>query len=724
MGILRLFLALLTIAYLLPLAARATESAPAETEPVQVQETVPQAAVSGPGLFFGLLHSHSNLSEGTEPAQDIFLRAAATEGLDFFALTDHSDSLDNPASLSDGTYSQDWAAGKAAAAAVTNPDFVGIFGFEMSWGNGLGHIGTFCTPGFVSWRQEGFSQFRNGLQNYYTALAGIPEAIGQFHHPGGLFGDFRDFAYWSPEADRNMALLEVGSPDYGNAYSFYDRALSQGWHVAPANNIPACRTVVYAQALTEAGIYEAIRQRRVYATEDTDLSIHYSMDGHLLGSRLKRWQLGDAADILVTLSDPTDAIGRVEVIGEKGISLASQDFEGQWATVEFPLPADQRYYYIKVTQPDADVAVTAPVWVETEEYAGIRGLTQKTDLPVQGQPVELELELYNQEAALLTVQKVDIYVDGFLHSTLAENTPLWQGSAVIPLSLTLDTPGRRNITVTVTADLGGALRQYTAYLSVSVRMPEMVTSLLVDGSHGNPERYAQLSALAVENNISIRIESAGITPEMLQNSSILLIPGPDVPFSEEFITMVREYLDYGGTVLMTDGNRESNRLLETLGSSLRFGEDNGEIRYLTEFNEASPWCANLLPGQLYRCSGSVSAAAEHWIVEGVLAAEGRIFAGSGPWLGDDALAEPKNLWDAPNANRRILKNILGSREAVIPLTAIADLRTAGDEQLCRIRGYVTATQHGAGGLLCGLHGKAGAEHVRPQRSVCISAPLL
>ena len=658
-----------------------------ETEPLEQEQ--PQSPATGWGLYFGLLHAHSDLSEGTVSAEDCF-RQADAEGLDFFALTDHSASFDNPDSLSDSTKSLRWAEGKTTAASATHDHFAAIFGFEMNWGNGLGHISTFCTPGFVSWRQEDYFPFRTGLQNFYAALSCMDTAIGQFNHPGSLLGDFRDFAYWSPEADRIMALLEVGNPDHPDAYRFYDRALELGWHVAPSNNDPACRTVVYAHSLTEEGIYDAIRNRRVYATEDTDLSIHYSMDGHSMGSRQKRWQLGESADLLVTLSDPTDAIGTVAVIGEGGISLASQVFDGQWATAEFTLPADQRYYYIRVTQSDGDVAVTAPVWVELEEYAGITSLVSKTQIPVPGQPMELALELYNRESALLTVEKIDIYVDGYLHQTLTETAALWQGSVTLPLSLTLNSPGRRNITVTVTADLGGAPRQYTAYLSLSLRLPETVTSLLVDGTHGNAESYAQLAALAVENNISIRTEYASVTPQMLENSSIFLIPGPRTAFSEEFIAMVRDYADYGGTLLLTQGNAESNRLLEALGSSLRFGEDSGEMQYLVDFHTGAFWCANLQEGQRYACSGTLHAPPEHWIVENALAAEGRIFAGCGPWLGDQALAEPKNIWQIPYANRTVVKNILGSSEVVVPLASIAALRTGQENQLYRIRGYVTA----------------------------------
>ena len=650
------------------------------------QEAVEEPVPKGPDLYFGTLHSHSSLSEGTADPEDCY--RAAAEGMDFFALTDHSDSFDDTGSLADGSTSPSWTAGKAAAAAATGTDFVGLFGFEMSWGNGLGHISTFCTPGFVTWRQEDFFAFREGLQNFYTALSAFPDAIGQFNHPGSLFGDFEDFDHRTEYADQTMALLEVKTADQPAAYSFYDRALAKGWHVAPVNNDPAGRTVIYAQSLTEEGLYAAIRSRRVYATEDTDLSIYYSMDGHQMGSRLKLWQLGEEANILVTLSDPTDAVGTVEVIGGNGVSLTQETYDGQWVTAEFTLPPDQTYYYIKVTQPDGDVAVTAPIWVEQEEYAGIRALVSKTALPVRGQPVELELEVYCREDAMLTLSQVDVFVDGDLYQSFPATQQLWLDSVILPISMTLEDPGQRNISVTVTADLGGAPRQYTANLSLHLRMPEMVTSVLIDGTHGGGGSFAQLSSLAVENNISVRRETVDITPEMLENTSILVLPGPEMPYDEEFIHRICAYVGYGGTLLFTDGNEHSNQLLTFLGSTLRFGENSGQIRYETGFTGSS-WCANLLPGQLYYSSGSVSALPESWIVEGVLAAEGRIFAGSGPWLSDTALAEPDNLWDAPNANRTIVKNILGSRKTVLPLSSIADLRSGEDGQLHRVRGYVT-----------------------------------
>lgn len=103
-------------------------------------------------VYFGQLHAHTNLSDGIGSVEEAFDYASKVENLDFFAVTDHSDSFDNAdagAIGADGrSISTGWAAGKQAAASVTNEDFVGLFGFEMTWPEDkqLGHISTFNTP--------------------------------------------------------------------------------------------------------------------------------------------------------------------------------------------------------------------------------------------------------------------------------------------------------------------------------------------------------------------------------------------------------------------------------------------------------------------------------------------------------------------------------------------------------------------------------------------------
>lgn len=46
-------------------------------------------------FYFGQLHAHSEISDGTGTAEEAFAHAYGAEHLDFFALTDHSNSFDN-----------------------------------------------------------------------------------------------------------------------------------------------------------------------------------------------------------------------------------------------------------------------------------------------------------------------------------------------------------------------------------------------------------------------------------------------------------------------------------------------------------------------------------------------------------------------------------------------------------------------------------------------------
>ena len=64
-------------------------------------------------FYFGQFHAHTNISDGTGTVEQAFAYARAVENLDFFAVTDHSNSFDNADSGAvdkDGmSVSQEWA---------------------------------------------------------------------------------------------------------------------------------------------------------------------------------------------------------------------------------------------------------------------------------------------------------------------------------------------------------------------------------------------------------------------------------------------------------------------------------------------------------------------------------------------------------------------------------------------------------------------------------------
>ena len=731
------------------------QSLPQESLPVEPLAEMPDLPAAsateseppGPGLYFGQLHAHSNLSDGSSRVSDLFLQARE-QGLDFFAVTDHSDSFDSHLSGcigADGAaVSRDWAAGKNAAAASTSNTFVGIYGYEMSWPHNMqiGHISAFSTPGFQSWMQEGYNTYNGALERYYNVLSSVPEAVGQFNHPGKQFGTFNAFTY-DAAADRVISLLEVGSGST-DAYRYYTKALDQGWHLAPSNNQVSCdgnwsnvRTVVYAGALTEEGIYEAIRDHRVYATEDTDLEILYSMDGYPMGSQLDLRHVGNHANIEVTLTDPTDsAIGLVEVVTAGGKTADKQSLSSSSGTLTFSLDPTLHYYYLRITQPDGDTAVTAPIWIDGEESLGIRDFSCETRVPVQEEPVSLCLTLFNEESADFEIDQLEIWADGVHVASLSAPSciPAHSELDIHPV-LSFRNVGVTQITVQLTGTLDGSTRAYDASFPLSFRLSPQVTGILADGSHQNAglDHLNILEDLAMDRHI--RLTTAVREPglEQLSGSRFLLVTAPAEPFSQTFLDSVREYAACGGSILLcgqaaaqdlsAHSATELNRLLSAIGASLRIRTDQAqdlilnagtpEKIYSDNLNPASPWCAQVTEDQVYRHhSGcTIDPGNGTWLVRGhsttsstvaddtdyvtLLACEelsggGTVFAAGSLFLSDEDLAEPKNIWDAPYANRTIGLSMLGIGGETLPLRSIREVRASESGTLVRIRGYVTA----------------------------------
>lgn len=702
--------------------------APQDTEPLLLTALPPEntADPPGPGLYFGQLHTHSAISEGTASPEELY-RLARENGLDFFAVTDHGDSFDGQSSARPGTegsaVSQDWASGKQAAAEATSSTFVGIYGFEMSWPHNmqLGHIGTFATPGFQSWMQAGYDAHHGALERYYDALASLPEAIGQFNHPGKQYGTFNGFSY-DADADRVMALLEVGSGT-GDGYRYYTKALDQGWHLAPSSgSLTDAWTVADATALTESAIYDAIRNSRVYTTGDKDLEIRYTMDGYPMGSRLALRHIGNHASIQVSLSDPTDAaVGRVEVISKGGKSTASQTLSEASGTLTFSLEPDLSYYFLRITQPDGDVAVTAPIWVDAEESLGISALTCQTPVPVQGEAVALTLSLYNQETVDFNIDTLEILADDAVIATLSEpdRIPACHTLDLHP-SVVCQTLGTTRLAARLTGTLEGSPRTYTASLSVSFRQSPQVTGILVDGIHQNAglDRLALLEDMAAQEHIRLDILSREPDPAQLAGSRFLLVTAPALPFSQTFVDAVAEYAAWGGSVLLCGqagnaacGTPELNRLLAAMGSSLRIGTDpvldpvlNGgspDLIHTETINRTHALCGRVTQNQVYRhASGcSVDPGRGTWLVRSgsgtLLAAEtlsggGTVLASGSLFLSDDNLADSQNIWDEPYANRAICQTVLGIGGDALPLSSIREARASAPGTLVRIRGYATA----------------------------------
>lgn len=697
-------------------------------------------------IYFGQLHAHTDLSDGMGSVEEAFDYASKVENLDFFAVTDHSDSFDNAdagAIDTDGrSISAGWAAGKQAAASVTNDRFVGLFGFEMTWPEDkqLGHISTFNTPGWQTRDQADFENVPTALEHYYKALTTVPGSVSQFNHPDIIHGDFERFDHYSPEYDEAVSLLEVAGEDGAVDCEYYHLALDKGWHVAPTNNqnnhngqwgdASRARTVILAETLTEEALYDAMKNRRVYATQDSDLTVYYTLNGAVMGSILPK---SEEAEITVFLSDPTDAaIGNVEVVADGGEVIDSAYVGTPSQVLELPVSGGYSYYYLRITQPDGDVAVTAPVWMDGYDDIGIESFTSDTLTPVRDEEIGLTVELYNDEPVDFIVESLKLYADDTLVETVSDpGTAAGMGTLSHTFSYAHREYGMTEFRVEAVGSVNGESRTYDKTLSLSFRVPTQVKYIAVDASHGNSGtgKLNRLAEIAARNSISVK----KFETELPENSDLLLITAPLEAFDEAFVEKVRTFAESGGTVILcgqadigdlsglhTSG--ELNRLLEAMGATVRLNDDTAwdkeggggtpDAVSANVFNPGGGLTKALKPEQTYtQCAGcTVNPGKGTWLVEmrdtthGVdadgdgqdtgenavllaceeLANGGKVYVSGGLFLADDGMKEPGNI--PVSGNQGIVEALL----EIEPLVTIAEVRSGKAGDVFRIRGWATS----------------------------------
>ena len=367
---------------LITVASGAIPSASAATEA--------RSAPSAFELYFGDLHAHTNYSDGEGTPWTAF-RAARRAGADFFATTDHVHYPYGPTALT----TELWADTLDAARTLTeNGRFVAMASYEL-WLPEVGELNVFDTEEIYgddgNPAGRGFDNglhvaSREALPRLYDWLAETG-AIGQWNHPW-LFGsgvsttpleEFYGFDFRTPTRDVGIAIVEAyNGGSYADAYV---RALDAGWHIMPAANSDThvadwiagseVRTVLLAERLTAAALYDAMRAGRGYATQDSDLAIRYTLDGAVMGSTVAAARTHAAQ---IRIDDPdgaVDAVTRVDVIADGGVVVASRRFDDAHVTWSASIPAgDASYLFLRVvTKSDATgskgvTAWTAPVWID------------------------------------------------------------------------------------------------------------------------------------------------------------------------------------------------------------------------------------------------------------------------------------------------------------------------------------------------------------------------
>lgn len=360
--------------------------------------------------YWGMIHGHTEISDGTGTLDQYFHQLRYETALDFGAPADHDHLWETPDEL--------WQAACDAVKRWNAPgSFTAFLGYEWAkWRkNGDGDRNVYYAeddrPLYRSDDGEYPSPpdlFRALREHGETAMV-IP------HHPGhgGNFCDWKDH---SPEHERLVEIFQVrgsyecpaedGNPaperDSRTAPflgGYVSRALALGWRVGftaggddhdgqwgteyrfEKHGYKQGLMCVLAGDCTRKALFEGMRARRVVATTGARILLDYTFAGRPLGSELSVSQEPELAELrpISIAFHGTAPLDRVDIIRNNAIvhSIPGQgrlDLHAEWedaAPIDgtFLPPARHcdhpfTFYYVRAIQTDGEIAWASPVWID------------------------------------------------------------------------------------------------------------------------------------------------------------------------------------------------------------------------------------------------------------------------------------------------------------------------------------------------------------------------
>jgi len=370
--------------------------------------TVCAATLLEQPVLWGMIHGHTEMSDGTGTLDHYFAQIRDEAALDFAATSDH-----------DHLYETSDAFWQATCDAV------------KQW-HEPGRFVTFLGYEWAKWRRKGEADrnvyylhdhrpmYRSDIGHHpwppdlFAALRN-EQAMVIPHHTGhgGSFCDWKDH---DPECERLVEIYQMrGSyerlddnplPESDDMQAkvatvpegYVDRALAMGWRVGftaggddhlshAGTDFPfgpqhygAGLMCVLAADRTREAVWDALWHRRVVATSGPRILLDYTLNGQPLGSELSAAAMPElsARRTLRIVCHATAPIERLDIIRSNQIvhTVAgdSPDLEVTWddesPLADALLPAARHcghafaFYYVRMLQADGQMAWASPVWID------------------------------------------------------------------------------------------------------------------------------------------------------------------------------------------------------------------------------------------------------------------------------------------------------------------------------------------------------------------------
>ena len=362
-------------------------------------------------VFFGNLHAHTTLSDGSGSPASAFTMARNTAKLHFMAVTEHNHSKaahpKEAAVFGAGIAAQHGLYSKltsAASAANVDDSFVALFGQEFSTISTGNHMNVIGATTVIDENDVESGDYKTLYQTFLPGDSGVK--FVQMNHPWenstapgknyGLAQFNKSFTKLRTASEPWLRTIEVingpglkegtNLPASVKGEGAYVKYLTHGFHIAPTadqdnhrknwGTATSARTGVLATRLTRTAILNAIDRLRVYASTDNSLEVWFGVNGAVMGETVTAssrdlnvvWRIRDANEPGAKYRISA-VVGRETVADEKTTTkLADQNGNGDGAAT-FHTTFQKLFLYLKIVQESSstnDTVITSPVWIAIE----------------------------------------------------------------------------------------------------------------------------------------------------------------------------------------------------------------------------------------------------------------------------------------------------------------------------------------------------------------------
>lgn len=328
-------------------------------------------SIGGYTVYYGDLHNHSNVSDGTGSPATAYNYAKNTAKLDFFSLADHSGSIT----------STEWADIKNQANAYNQDGvFTAFYGFEWSSNAAYGHVAVINSDDYCTTSAP--TNTFAGLVNWLDARSNV---VAFFNHPGRENDVNTEFSHFATTPSDKLVGIEFwnkgsgfGTFYYNDGYytndnnkSYFDEANSRGWKVGAAGGgdnhdgtwgtVYPSRLAILANALTRTDLLAAMKARRFFTTMDKNIALSFKINGNEMGSTVAA---GSYTANILAIDGNGEAFTEVKMFDKnhnvvRTITLNTTSVN---ESINLSTTAGD-YYYVKVKQADGNEAVSSPIYI-------------------------------------------------------------------------------------------------------------------------------------------------------------------------------------------------------------------------------------------------------------------------------------------------------------------------------------------------------------------------